>query len=116
MAVSVKKIVYNDVHRSIYMYGLYASYFLFFVLFTGIIAISPQYLYTLEDYIKYYVCFFLLIRFNPWFSTKIKNSPQEAEFDRRIAFSAGIFLLLTTTLTDIGGKYLFNIKRKILQN
>jgi len=98
------------------MYGLYTSYFLFFIAFTGIIAISPGYLSTLEDYMKYYVCFFLLLRFNPWVSKNIRNKPEEAEFDRRIAFSAGIFLLFTTTLTDIGEKYFNNIKHTLSVN
>tara|TARA_Y100001970_G_C13910150_1_gene688087 strand:+ start:467 stop:760 length:294 start_codon:yes stop_codon:yes gene_type:complete len=95
------------------MYALYLSYILYFIAFTGIFALSPQYLNSLEAFIKYYVCGFLLLRFNPWVSKTIRNKPENAEFDRRIAFSAGLFLLFTTAFTDIAEHYIKYLKNNL---
>ncbi len=92
-------------HQKLYMYGLYVSYVLFFIALTGIVSISPDYISTLETAMKYYVCAFLIIRFNP-LVRKEKVGKEEREFDRRIAYNAGIFLLLTTAFTSVAESYL----------
>lgn len=109
----VRDIIQNKMYKDIFIYGLYISYLLFFIAFTGFFTISPQYLTTLEMVMKYYVCGFLLLRFNPWVSKKIRNTAKNAEFDRRVAFSAGVFLLFSTAFTDIAEYYLVNIKNNI---
>ena len=100
MKFTIDNIITGNWHKGPYKYGVYISYLLFFIAFTGIIAISPSYLNTLEQIIKYYISIFLIIRFNPWVSKKIKYTPEKGEFDRDIAFSAGVFLLLTTGFVD----------------
>ena len=55
---------------------------------------NPRYLDTLNLIIKVYVSLFLIIRFNPFIKLKINN------FDRKIIFSSGIFLLSTTAITE----------------
>ena len=82
-------------HKKAFLYGTYASYILFALAFGGIISDAPHYLDTLNIALKYYVCAFLLIQFNPF----VKIKTRDADFDRRVAFSAGVFLLLTTTAT-----------------
>ena len=104
----VKTLIDSNWHRNIYVYAIYASYVLIMIAFTGIFYISPTYLLTLENWIKYYVIAFLLLRFNPWISN-IKDRRENAEVDRKIAFSAGVFLLLTTAATDIAVKSLSHI-------
>ena len=87
-------------HQKLYIYGLYASYIMFGIALTGVVSLSPEYLKTLEVILKYYVCAFLIIRFNPL----VRAGPitkEAAAFDRRVAFSAGVFLLLTTAITDV---------------
>lgn len=94
----------SEWHHKLFIYGLYTSYFLFFIALTGIISLSPAYLTSLEKWIKYYVCFIILIRFNPFIAEKhLKNN---TDFDRRVAFSAGLFLLLSTSLVDIVQNYI----------
>mgnify|MGYP001165279648 CR=1 FL=1 len=100
-------------YKKVYIYGLYTSYLLIFIAFTGIVSVSPEYLGNLETFIKYYVCLFLLIRFNPLVSDNIRNKEKNAQFDRKIAFSAGVFLFLSTTLMDIATSYYDNIKNNI---
>lgn len=88
-------------HKQLFLYGNYLSYILFITAFSGILYISPSHLDTLSTALKYYVCAFLLIRFNPFVIIKSRDT----EFDRKVAFSAGVFLLLTTTVTTIAKEY-----------
>ena len=89
-------------HKKLFLYGNYLSYILFIAAFFGVIYISPYHLETLTIALKYYVCIFLLVRFNPF----IKITSRDAEFDRKVAFSAGVFLLLTTTATSMAKEYI----------
>ena len=92
-------------HEKLYLYAIYLSYILFAIAYTGIIVLSPEYLQTLNSFIKYYVSLFLIIRFNP-----ITNATLAfRDFDRRIVFSAGMFLFLTTSAMQIAKRYLHNI-------
>lgn len=85
-------------HQKIFIYGLYLSYLLYFFAISGIVYYNPNYLHNLETFIKYYVAIILLIRFNPFIAKeKVKV---DTEFDRRVAFSAGAFLLLSSSAID----------------
>ena len=77
--LSINYIVNNKTHKNFYVYGMYISYFLFFAAFTGVIAISPQYLSLLNEFIIYYISLFLIIRFNPWTSKHIKHTKEKYE-------------------------------------
>ena len=77
-------------HETLFLSGLYLSYVLYIIAFFQIGTYNPKYLDLLEEYMKYYVIAFLLIRFNP-FTKSIFT-----EFDRRVVFSSAIFLLATT--------------------
>jgi len=83
-------------HQAFFDVALYTSYVLYIVAYFGIEYYNPTYLDMLENFIKYYVIGFLLIRFNP-FTNNAFN-----EFDRKIVFSSAIFLLATTTITQYG--------------
>lgn len=95
-------------HQQLYLYGSILSYSIFILTLTGIVTFAPSQVMLLQKILKYYVCLFLIIRFNPLIKTK-NNSQKDIEFDRKIAFSAGIFLLLTTTITDIIYNVIVNI-------
>tara|TARA_B100001057_G_C22672325_1_gene880366 strand:+ start:256 stop:600 length:345 start_codon:yes stop_codon:yes gene_type:complete len=83
-------------HQKLYIYGTIISSILFFVSIMGISYVDPKYISSLHTILKIYVAFILLIHFNPFIEYKKSGSQQN--FDRKIAFSAGIFLLLTTTI------------------
>ena len=85
-------------HQKIFIYGLYLSYILYFFAITGVVYYNPDYLRHLETFIKYYVAIILVIRFNPFISKE--NVKVDTAFDRRIAFSAGLFLLFSTSVID----------------
>ena len=71
------------------------SYILYIVIALGLSSSAPQYLQTLQLFVKLYVSLFLIIRFNPF-----RQYVHVGELDRNIAFSAGIFLLLTSSFTE----------------
>ena len=73
----------------------FVTYFLYISFALGIYFISPQYINLLHNTVRLYVCFFLLYRFNPWRTTKCNH------LDKRVAFSAGFFLLSTTIFENI---------------
>ena len=59
----------------------------------GVIFFNPSYINALDAVTKTFVALFLIIRFNPFTNTIM------TKFDKQIAWSAGVFLLLTSTLT-----------------
>jgi hypothetical protein len=46
-------------------------------------------------YIRIYVCIFLIVRFNPFYSIFTKRKIIFTELDRKIAYSSGITILTT---------------------
>ena len=94
-------------HHDFFIYGMYLSYILFAITLTGVLYIDPVYLSTLREVLKYYVCIVLLLRFNPF--VKSSNKASDIEFNRRIAFSAGVFLLFTTAATSVVESYLNSV-------
>jgi len=96
-----------DWYKTIYYVILYGSYVMYGLLLLAILGglpnlnLSdkiPEYLTVLQNSLKYYVCFFLIIRFNPF--TRSKGS-EFNDFDADVVFSSAIFLLLTTSFTSI---------------
>ena len=92
---------FQDFWFNIFIVTTYTLYILFAF---GIFKSAPQYLEALDYYVKIYISLFLLWRFNPF--RKIHFT----ELDRKISFSAGIFLLTTSAINQILVKYLNNAK------
>ena len=92
------KLTNNSLHKNIFYY---VSFFSIMILLItnigitniGIININPSYINKIHIGLLYYVCFILLIRFNPFI--KQTNIISDSKFDRKIAFSAGIILFTT---------------------
>ena len=100
----------TDIHNfqyNILNLVLYVSYGLIFVTSIGISQMAPKYLDSLDYYIRIYICLFLIWRFNP-----LRDKYEFTELDRKIAFSAGIFILTTTALN----KYLVNFEKSVKKN
>jgi hypothetical protein len=85
----------NIIIEELYNYSVYAWYILYAVSFLGLYSNAPEYLTTIDFILRTYVSLFLVFRFNPF--TKIHFT----EFDRKIIFSAGIFLILSSTITSL---------------
>ena len=103
MGTDLSNPAYNF-QSKIYNKIIYFTYFLMIVSALGISEYAPTYLSDLNDFIKIYVCLFLIWRFNP-----LRKQTKFHDLDRRIAFSAGIFMLTTTVLN----KYLIQFKDAI---
>lgn len=71
------------------------SYVLIVLTSFGIYNINPEYLTSLNYYINVYVCLFLIWRFNPF-----RTINEFTKLDKKIAFSAGMFILTTTLLNQ----------------
>jgi hypothetical protein len=67
---------------------------------------APKYLDIMDYYIRIYICLFLIWRFNP-----LRENYEFTKLDRKIAFSAGLFILTTTALNQ----YLEQLK-ELLKN
>ena len=80
------------------------SYLSYALVLLGVTTSAPQYLSYIDYYVKIYISLFLLWRFNMF------QKIQFSELDRRIAFSAGMFLLTTTAATQITQDYLEEIR------
>jgi len=76
------------------------SWTLYACLLLGISTKAPIYLNTLDYYVKIYISLFLLWRFNMFRTIKF------TELDRKIAFSAGLFLFATTAINQYLTQYL----------
>ena len=66
---------------------------LYVIIAFGLSVNAPKYLVMLEYFLKIYVSLFLIWRFNPYRTVQFTN------FDRKIAFNAGIFLLASMVVS-----------------
>lgn len=92
-------------HENLFLYLLYFSWILYVIVLLGVTTKAPDYLSTLQNFLKIYIALFLIIKFNIY-----NTHEQMSKFDKRVAFSAGVFLLLTTTITNIVEKYISDIQ------
>jgi len=77
------------------------SYVLIALTTFGVSSNSQKYLEILDYYVRIYICLFLIIRFNP-----LRKNIEFTSLDRKIAFSAGLFIATTSALN----KYLEQIR------
>ena len=96
-----------DVQNRAFDIFIYTSWILYFTILFGVSVNAPSYLNNLDYYVKMYISIFLLYRFNVF--RKIKFT----ELDRKVVFSAGVFLFATTALNELLTRYLDPIKAKV---
>ena len=77
---------------------IYSSYLLIIISSLGLSNSAPKYLDYLDYYVRIYICVFLIWRFNPF-----RSNYEFTNLDRKIAFSAGLFILTTTALNEYIG-------------
>ena len=103
-----EKAIYNFQNTSFTLI-IFTFYILYAISILGLSRNAPQYIETLDTYVKIYICVFLIYRFNP-LRTKIDFT----ELDRKIVFSAGLFILTTTAISSIAKQYLDKAKTTLL--
>ena len=85
----------NNFQMRVFNSIIIITWILYIIIALGISVNAPQYLDTLQFYVKIYVSLFLIWRFNPFRRVKVN------QLDVKIALSAGIFLLGTTIVGKI---------------
>jgi hypothetical protein len=90
------------IYQNIFLYGLNASYVLYFLAILGAGSLAPEYLSTLRGFLKIYIGLLLVGLYNPITYKDRKFT----DIDRKMGFSAGVFLLLSTTLVSSIEAYL----------
>jgi hypothetical protein len=83
----------NNIQERFFDIFIYLSYILIFISALGLWKNAPTFLFELDYYVRIYICLFLIWRFNPF-----RSHYEFTNLDRKIAFSAGIFILTTTAL------------------
>ena len=71
------------------------AFILLIVTLFGFSQKAPEYLSTLDYYLKIYICLFLIWRFNPF-----RSKFQFTSLDAKISFNAGLFILASTALNQ----------------
>lgn len=99
----------NEAQNTFFNIFIVVTYLLYGLFVFGIFKKAPQYLQVLDYYIKIYISLFLLWRFNIFRHVKF------AELDRKIVFTAGLFLFTTTAVNTILMQYLKNAKDTVIQ-
>jgi hypothetical protein len=74
---------------------IYVSYMLMILSAFGLSETVPKFLQSLDYYVRIYICLFLIWRFNP-----LRSNYEFTDLDRKIAFTAGLFILTTTALNQ----------------
>lgn len=100
----MSKLSLYEFQNTAFNYIIIFSYLLYFIIALGLFSNAPHYLTTLQYWVKIYISLFLIYRFN--FFNKVKFN----ELDRKVAFSAGLFLLSTTIFGQILDIYLNEAK------
>lgn len=79
----------------IFTFLINISFILIIISSLGLSEMAPKYLSELDYYLRIYICLFLMWRFHPFRTHYVFT-----ELDRKIAFSAGAFILTTTALNQ----------------
>lgn len=87
-----------------YNYYIIISYVIYFAVLIGVFSTVPQYVVVINSFIKIVIACILLYKFNPFQQNYILS-----KFEKKIVFSAGIYLLLTTFV----GEYLVSYQDKL---
>ena len=93
----------NDLQETAFDIFIIISYFLTFIYIVGIYKNADNYLKIIDYYVRIYICLFLIWRFHPF-----SNTNTFTKLDKKIAFSAGLFIFSTTILST----YLIDIQNE----
>ena len=93
----------NGIQENMFNIIIFITYLLIFLSALGLSSSAPIYLKSLDYYVRIYICLFLIWRFNPFirYFSRQKNPHDEfTSLDRKIAFSAGLFILTTSVINS----------------
>jgi len=82
--------------EEIFTYAIYFNYILYIVIALGLSQTAPIYLQYLDSFIRNFVSLFLIVQFNPF-----NDITEFTQFDRKVAFSAGVFTFATSSVNQL---------------
>ena len=92
----------SNLYERFYTYIIYFLNILYVIALTGFYYIKPEYIETIRSIAVYYVIILLFILFNPYYSFSLGlNLKERSNFERKVAFSSGMFLLFTIGVTKL---------------
>ena len=97
----------HEFQNKVFDIVIYITYILYILIALGLSANAPEYLDTLQHYIKIYISLFLMYRFIPFRRVKF------TELDAKIAFNAGWFLFVTTVVNSVLQNYINSITERL---
>ena len=97
----------HEFQNKVFDIVIYITYILYILIALGLSANAPEYLDTLQHYIKIYISLFLMYRFIPLRRVKF------TELDAKIAFNAGWFLFVTTVVNSVLQNYINSITERL---
>jgi hypothetical protein len=98
----------NQYQEIVFGYSIYIIYILLFFSYLGLSTNASIYLQKFDFYFRIYICLFLMWRFNPF-----KTHYEFTNLDRRIAFSAGLFIF-TITILNTYSNYIKEIIQRVI--
>ena len=97
-----------NLQASAYLWSAFIVTVTYLAVLIGLVGTAPEYIETLEKYIKVYVAIFLIWRFNPLTSTG-----KFTELDRKIVFASALTVLTTSALNNTIQYYLVPLRQTI---
>jgi hypothetical protein len=103
-----------ETNNFIFNIGITIIWILIFLSFVNFYSDKTKMILSIVSYyIRIYVCVFLIVRFNPFYTMFTKKKFVFTDLDRKIAYSSGITILTTDinliqTISDLFNK--FNMK------
>lgn len=103
-----------ETNNFIFNIGITIIWILIFLSFVNFYSEKTKMILSIVSYyIRIYVCVFLIVRFNPFYTMFTKKKFVFTDLDRKIAYSSGITILTTDinliqTISDLFNK--FNMK------
>lgn len=88
----IKQLGDNKWHPRVYSIITWGFWIIYIISYLGVASIDPTYISLVDTIAKLYVALLLMIRFNPL----IKDN-RMTNFDKQIAWNAGLFLFLSST-------------------
>jgi len=103
----IKKYYKNIYMNSVYFYLTTLYSLLYIAVLFGSFHFAPEYLIYITSITKIYIALMLIYRFNPLTKkTSLSND------DKKMVFSSGVYLLLTTAIGDYLVTYKNNLENK----
>jgi hypothetical protein len=90
----------HKIQEQLFDFASIITYMLYFGMIFGFSLNAPHYLKFLNYYITIYISIFLILRFNPFRHVEFTS------LDKKIVFTAGVFLFMTTIINTILINYL----------